>query len=67
VEDKGIEPSGQPSKKARLFATAGAESGAVGAAFGHFDADLLAVIEAWPSLPEKVKADILALVKSATS
>ncbi len=29
------------------------------------DADLQAVIDAWPTLPEAVKADIVAMVKAA--
>ena len=46
----------------------GAESGAVGAKTGLNDpdaADLRRVAEAWPALPEPVKARILAMVAAA--
>jgi hypothetical protein len=42
-----------------------AKSAAFLAPEAHLDADLEAVIEAWPNLPESDKADILAMVKSA--
>ncbi|MCH7685408.1 MAG: hypothetical protein IH899_01785 [Planctomycetes bacterium] len=43
----------------------GAESGAVGAQSALMDPDLRAVIEAWPELPDAVKAGILAMVRAA--
>ena len=43
-----------------------AESDAVGADSGYFDAGLRAVIDAWASLPEAVRAGILAMVKAGT-
>ena len=43
----------------------GAESGAVGAAEARIDADLALVIDAWPTLPEAIKAGILAMVQAA--
>jgi hypothetical protein len=43
----------------------GAECGAVGALSDPIDADLRAIIDAWPALPEAVKSDILAMVKAA--
>lgn len=43
----------------------GAESGALGKDLSHFDADLRAVIEAWPGLPDDVKAEIVAKVRAA--
>jgi hypothetical protein len=44
----------------------GAESGALGTGNGPIDAELAAVIEAWPSLPDAIKAGILAMVKAAS-
>ena len=44
-----------------------AESGAVGAACGRFDADLQSIIDAWPTLPAKIKAMMVATAKSAVS
>jgi hypothetical protein len=32
---------------------------------GPMDADLAAVVEAWPTLPEAIKAGILAMVRAA--
>ena len=43
----------------------GALSGAKKASFGDFDADLRKVIEAWPTLPEAVRQDILAMVEAS--
>jgi len=43
----------------------GAESGAVGALSAPIHPDLAAVIEAWPRLPEAVRAGIVAMVKAA--
>jgi hypothetical protein len=40
----------------------GAECGALGAQNAHLDPDLAAVVEAWPNLPEAIKAGILAMV-----
>ena len=40
-----------------------AESDATGARNGDFDADLQAVIDAWPTLPEATRADITAMVE----
>jgi len=43
----------------------GAESGAVSPISGPIDPDLQRVIDAWPNLPEAVKAGILAMVKAS--
>ena len=40
-----------------------AKSGAVDAREAPLDPDLAVVIDAWPTLPEKVKAKVLAMVK----
>jgi len=45
----------------------GAESGAVSPISGRVDARLRRVIDAWPDLPEAVKAGILAMVKASGS
>ncbi len=46
-------------------AAGGSISAAVEAKTAHFDADLQAVIDAWPALPEAIKAGILAMVRAA--
>lgn len=43
----------------------GAESGVLGAQNGPFDADLAAVVTAWPTLPAAIKAGILAMIGAA--
>ena len=43
----------------------GAKSGALGAQKVDIDADLVAVIDAWPDLPDAVKAGIVAMVGAA--
>ncbi len=41
----------------------GAESGAVGARIPTVDADLAALIDRWPALPEAVRRGIMAMVR----
>lgn len=43
----------------------GANSGALGARGGAIAPELRAIIDAWPTLPEAIKAGILALVRTA--
>ena len=43
----------------------GAECGALGAQGAQGDAGLAAVVDAWPTLPEAIKAGILAIVRAA--
>ena len=44
-------------------ALGGAKSGAVGALPGSIDADLRAIIESWPKLPEESRRVILGIVR----
>ena len=46
-----------------LSDNAGANAGAVETKTGRFDADLQALINAWPDLPEAIRAGILAMVR----
>ena len=68
---RGIEPNGvSGGDKGSLgdpASSRGAESGAGGAETGHFNLDLQHVIDAWPMLPEAVRAGILAIVDAAKS
>lgn len=43
-----------------------AKSDATGARNGDFDADLQAVIDAWPDLPEAARSEVLQMVNRAT-
>jgi hypothetical protein len=51
--------------KTTLFAEGGAESGAVAAETRPIDPDFAALIDAWPTLPQAIRAGILALVRAA--
>ena len=46
--------------------TGGAESGAVGARNAPIGPDLLAITDAWPTLLDEVKAEILAIIRAAS-
>ena len=63
----GLERPAKPLRKQAIAETGGAESGALGGEFDPVDPDLAAVIEAWPKLPEAVRAGILAMVRAAGS
>ena len=43
----------------------GADAGAVETKNAHDDADLQAIMDAWPDLPEAIKAGIMAMVTAA--
>ena len=65
----GLEPvsaSGLSDKDLRQVPDAfGTESGTLQGETGMFPPDLAEVIDAWPALPEAIKAGILATVKAA--
>jgi hypothetical protein len=42
----------------------GAESGALGTQGGVLDPELRAIVDAWPALPEPIKAGILAMIRA---
>ncbi len=71
--DTGLEPgdvSGCPDKGLRDSANRrAAESGAVGATSPATDPDLVRlqqIVDAWPTLPEAVKASVCDIVRTAT-
>ncbi len=53
------------TEKTGISADAGADAGAVETKRGQFGPDLQAIIDAWPALPEAIKAGILAMVRAA--
>jgi hypothetical protein len=69
VGDTGLELSDVTSSKNKDLRdsqnASGAESGAVSPISGPIDPDLQRVIDAWPNLPEAVKAGIVAMVKAS--
>ena len=50
------------AEKTAVDSQSGAQSGALDADLSPVDSDLQAVIDAWPNLPDDVKASILAMV-----
>jgi len=62
---RGVERPHENQRKTAILAEGGAESGAAGAADAPVDADLRAVVEAWPDLPEAARARILAIIEAA--
>ena len=66
AEGTGLEPPQQSSGKTSFSQSGGAESGAVGARMAPFSRELGKVIKAWPTLSEKVRARIVAMVEEVT-
>ena len=64
--DTGLEHTLNSSEQHAVSEIGGAESGAVAAETSSIDPDLQAVIEAWPMLPEAIKAGILAMARAAS-
>ena len=63
-----LQSDGLPRKtrgKHHVSEGVGADAGAVETKNAHADPDLQAIIDAWPGLPEAIKAGILATVKAA--
>ena len=61
VAEAGLEHGGEPPVKTGISQRGGAESGAVD---DLINADLRAIIEAWPTLTESTKAGIVAMIKA---
>jgi hypothetical protein len=66
ADGKGFEPISNSSGNQGDSDESGAESGARGAQIKLKDPDLGAIIDAWPTLPEPIKAGILAMVRTAS-
>jgi hypothetical protein len=61
----GIEPRLESPENPALLGQGGAESGAPLPGNPDIAPDLLAIVDAWPRLPESIRAGILALVRAA--
>jgi hypothetical protein len=61
----GIEPAVTSPENTTLFPEGGAKSGALAPRSRPIDAALAALIDAWPTLPEAIRAGILAMVRAA--
>jgi hypothetical protein len=70
VGDEGLEPVFQTPDTITTCGdechSDGAKSGAVGGKSGPTDADLVAVNDAWPKLPDTVRYQIIAIVRATT-
>jgi hypothetical protein len=66
VEPSGLE-QGQQYSTFGDPASCAAEISALNPNSGHIDSDLAEVEAAWPTLPDAVKADILAVVRASRS
>jgi hypothetical protein len=62
----GFEPPGDFTRKSGYQPPRGAESGAFGAQGAPIDLGLVTVIQAWPSLPEAIRAGILTMVQASS-
>jgi hypothetical protein len=68
TRDLRIKSHGQTPEnigKTAVPADAGADAGAVETKTTHFPPDLQALIDAWPALPDAIRAGIVALVNAA--
>lgn len=65
AEVHGNRTHAENAGETREAGQSGAECGALGAQNAPLDPDLAAVVDAWPKLPEAIKAGILAMVKAA--
>jgi hypothetical protein len=61
----GLEPSANPDQKLTNSQQRGAISGAQAPEKFPIDPALVALIDAWPTLPEAIRAGILAIVRAA--
>ena len=64
-ECMGIEPTVNSPENTAFSVQGGAESGALGTQTPAIDPALATLIDAWPTLPEPIRAGILAMVRAA--
>ena len=67
MRERGLEPTQETPGKTAIEPDGGAKSGALFQPGGCTDADLAAVVAAWPTLPEDVRQSILRAVQEASA
>jgi hypothetical protein len=65
IPPRGLEPSANSLDNSTNPASGGAESGALALQTFPIDPALAALIDAWPTLPEAIRAGIQAMVRAA--
>ena len=69
LAEAGLEPGDVSVASARNLrkspSPSGAECGALGAQLAEIPHDLQVVVDAWPTLPEAVRANVVAIVEKA--
>jgi len=65
VPPDGAEHGPKSSGKQGVGNPSGAECGALGAREAPIDPELVAVVDAWPKLPQAIRAGILAMIRAA--
>ena len=66
MEDRGLERTPNSPQKTANSETGGAEAGAVDAQNRLNDPSLASLIDAWPTLPQTVRDEIVALTQRST-
>jgi hypothetical protein len=65
VPPRGVEPNAKTTGKNDVSSGQRAKSDAIDPETARNGPDLVTIIEAWPQLPEAVKADIVAMVRAS--
>jgi hypothetical protein len=66
LRPEGVERPPQNIGKTPVFQTGGANSGALSPDFVEIDPDLQRIVNAWPTLPEAMRAGILAMIAASS-
>jgi hypothetical protein len=65
VGDEGLEPTAKSPGNRGVGVQSGAECGAPDSPKTPFDPELASVVDAWPKLPDAIKAGIVAMIRAA--
>jgi len=65
IPPTGLEPPPQNTRKQAVSEAGGAKSGALSTNLIPVDSDQQRILDAWPTLPEPLRAGILAMIEAA--